>query len=164
MQVTLHLTAARVSIDFDEQPSAASASQGREFFRQALAPLLGDEDLCFTVALVAHELTENIIKYSVDGERSISVGVDEKNEARRVWVRSVNRVSPQDVEALVAALETIRTTDAPDALYDRIISESASRLGSGLGLIRIRAETDMQLDYEVQGNLVEIEVWRALAA
>ena len=163
MLATFDLASALIRIAFDSLPLPSAASDGREFFRRAYAPLLGDEDLCFSVALVAHELMENIIKYSDQGERSISVGIDGQGENRRVWIESVNRVPHDEVSTLASALADIRDTAAPDAMYDRIIAESANRDGSGLGLIRIRAEANMDLDFQIVGNLVTIRASRPIA-
>lgn len=162
MSATFHLASALIEIVFESKPSPSVATCGREFFRSAYASLLDDEDLCFSVGLVAHELMENIIKYSAEGVRSISVGIDRGDSGRRVWVKSVNRVAAEEVQALASALEAIRNTDAPDALYDRMISESANREGSGLGLIRIRAEANMDVDYQVDGTTVTICASRAI--
>lgn len=123
------------------------------------------EDAAVRLRLTAHELLENIVKYSESGGCSMSFGLYRKGSAAmRAHVETRNVPAAErrtDAEQRLAAL-----CSAPDPLahYDAVIADSARRAaGSGLGLARIQAETEYRLAHRFEGESLVIvasgDVW-----
>ena len=119
--------------------------------------MLSDPDASSRVALAIHELLENTLKYSTDGEASLDVALDQADGSRTVEIRSSNRASPAQLGELCSRIDALRDLDDPMALYVSMMAESARRNGSGLGLVRIRVEAEMQLEYAIDGDQVTIK-------
>jgi hypothetical protein len=124
-----------------------------------------DADAATRLRLTAHELLENIAKYSAPAAcelrfelyRTPSGALYASVQTRNVPIAD----NLGDVEARLAALTAARD---PLAHYDSIIADSAGRpAGSGLGLARIHAETEYRLQHRFEGSDLVIaaagEVW-----
>lgn len=145
------------SLELEVGPAAdmTLATRIREFLSNTYGPLIRDTRAESVVTLAAHELVENIIKYGATGPRSLTVQLDSRN--REVRLVTQNEATPTQITKLRSKLDRICQTSTPEALYDEFIAESADSDESGLGLIRIRAETDMDLSYKIEGNRVRIQ-------
>ena len=144
------------SVELDFTPDASTPSRGREFLVNACAELLPDRELSFRLGVAAHELLENVLKYASGGKRSVSVGFQKSNGTTQAYVRSRNRAGQPQLTRLSNTIDRIRNSDAPDDLYDSFIEAGVDGLGSGLGLIRIRAEALMDLAYDIEDDTVTI--------
>jgi hypothetical protein len=121
-------------------------------------PILRDEDAAARLRLTAHELLENIVKYSQQAGCELrfelgrgALGALEAKVQTRNVPHSKNR---SDADARLRAL-----TAAKDPLehYDSLIADSAQQLaGSGLGLARIHAETEYRLSHWFEGDALFI--------
>lgn len=145
------------SLELDVGPAAdmTLATRIREFLSNTYGPLIRDTRAESVITLAAHELVENIIKYGAEGRRSLTVQLDSRN--REVRLVTHNQATPEQLTKLRAKLDRICQTSTPEALYDEFIAESADSDESGLGLIRIRAEADMDLSYKIDGSTVRIQ-------
>ena len=120
---------------------------------------LRDLDISSRFHMAAHELAENITKYSTASRVSLEVELAETGGVHTLSVRTHNRAAPERLEELEKRLEELKTTQDPVALYDRMIEQSAPLEGvSGLGLARIRAEGGLDFDYRIEGNEVTLVV------
>ena len=140
-------------VSFGEAPPQAMVTPLCQSLLELCRPLL-DDDAATRLRLTAHELLENITKYSAQEccelrfelERSDDGGLYASLETRNVPIAE-NR---EDVEARLAALTAARD---PLEHYDSIIADSAGRpAGSGLGLARIHAETEYRLQHRFEGR------------
>lgn len=114
---------------------------------------LRDADISARFHMAAHELAENITKYSTTSRVSLEVELAEKDGLHTLSVRTRNRTSPERLAEMEKRLGELKATKDPAALYDRIIEESAPLDGvSGLGLARIRAEGGLDFDYNIDGD------------
>jgi hypothetical protein len=114
---------------------------------------LRDVDISARFHMAAHELAENITKYSTTSRVSLEVELAEKDGLHTLSVRTRNRTSPERLAEMEKRLGELKATKDPAALYDRIIEESAPLEGvSGLGLARIRAEGGLDFDYTIHGD------------
>jgi hypothetical protein len=123
-----------------------------------LCRTLLDDDAATRLRLTAHELLENIAKYSApeacELRFELSRGTDDRLHARLQTRNVPIAENRRDVEERLAAL-----TAAHDPLqhYDSIIADSAGRAaGSGLGLARIHAETEYRLEHRFEGRCLVI--------
>lgn len=120
---------------------------------------LRDLDISSRFHMAAHELAENITKYSTASRVSLEVELAETGGVHTLSVRTQNQAAPERLEELEKRLEELKTTNDPVGLYDRMIEQSAPLEGvSGLGLARIRAEGGLDFDYRIDGNEVTLVV------
>jgi hypothetical protein len=120
---------------------------------------LRDLDISSRFHMAAHELAENITKYSTASRVSLEVELAETGGVHTLSVRTCNQAAPERLEELEKRLEELKTTEDPVGLYDRMIEQSAPLEGvSGLGLVRIRAEGGLDFDYRIEGNEVTLVV------
>ena len=74
-------------------------------------------------------------------------------------VTSRNETTPERLRETAGRLDAIKNAKDPVALYDQLVKESAPIQGvSGLGLARIRAESDFSMDYSIHGCELSISV------
>jgi hypothetical protein len=146
-----------IRISFTPQTHLVSAvSQlAAEFCRLEL----GDREATSRFHLVAHELAENIAKYSTAPEVTLEVDLSESAQGRALTIRTRNRASPERLADVARRMRELELAESPDALYDRWLEESLAVEGvSGLGLARIRAESGLDLEYSVEGDELTVVV------
>jgi hypothetical protein len=109
--------------------------------------------------MVAHELAENIAKYSTAPEVTLEVDLSKDGAGRALTIRTRNRASPERLADVARRMRELALADNPDALYDRLLEESLAVEGvSGLGLARIRAESGLDLEYSIEGDELTVMV------
>lgn len=108
--------------------------------------------------MVAQELTENVLKYSVEGETTLEIAIELGPAGRRVRMTARNRASQDKIDDVMGRVAELEHASDPVHVYDRLIRESAPRRGvSGLGLARIRAEGGFSLSCSAtDGELVVV--------
>jgi anti-sigma regulatory factor (Ser/Thr protein kinase) len=140
------------------KPNVALVSVVRRFVMEFYQRFLSDPDGTSRVALATHELLENAVKYSKDGETTIRIEVDANTKPKRVKIVLRNRAAPHDIVAIREVLDGVSSaSDANDFYQKLLVSKARSREQSGLGLARICAEGEMTLSYFVEGDLATIE-------
>lgn len=115
-------------------------------------------DTASRVAMVAHELMENLAKYSASGACSFkaSATLCEPN-AVRLRIAATNSAPEQSLTELRGILDDIAHAPDPHALYVRYMEASVNRgYGSKLGLVRVRAEGDMSMRYELAAPVITL--------
>jgi hypothetical protein len=132
-----------------------------EYFVSAISRLvsdfcqigLRDLDISSRFHMAAHELAENVTKYSTKSRVSLEVELAEKDGLHTLSVRTRNHTSPDRLAEVEKRLKELKATKDPVGLYDRMIEETAPLEGvSGLGLARIRAEGGLDFDYTIEGD------------
>jgi anti-sigma regulatory factor (Ser/Thr protein kinase) len=112
--------------------------------------ILDDSDLSARIGLATHELLENVIRHSVNGETILHIRADVPSS--KVTVETRSRATEESIEDLKALATTIRDTD-PDEYYQEAMTASlTSDKEGGLGLARIRAEGGMTVDVRNEGD------------
>jgi hypothetical protein len=144
----------RICLEF--VPHASLVSSARRFLEDLYGRWLIDPNDAYRVAMTAHELIENLVKYSSDQKSLVEVDVRQEGEQSVVSIRTKNKVLPEQVEELRRTLDRISHAPDPVAVYDELVRTSPERPGSGLGFARIRAEAEMALDYTVDDGEVTI--------
>jgi hypothetical protein len=107
------------------------------------------------VALATHELLENAVRYSTDGETTVRIEVTRRPGHKQVAIRTWNRSEQAHIAFLEQLFAEMKQDMDPFDYYQLLMRRNAKRQGgSGLGLARIRAEAEMELAYEIQEGRV----------
>ncbi|WP_437739632.1 hypothetical protein WMF39_28360 [Sorangium sp. So ce1504] len=119
--------------------------------------VLDDESASSRFYMAAHELVENLIKYSSGPEVSIELALEEGEGARVLVIRARNEASPERLREVERRLSALRSASDPVKHYDELICETAMVEGvSGLGLARVRAEGGLDVDHTIEGSRLTI--------
>jgi anti-sigma regulatory factor (Ser/Thr protein kinase) len=142
-------------------PNVSLVSTVRRFVSEFYIQLLLDSDATSQLAVATHELLDNAVTYSADGNTSIRIGMHEERGSVTVVICTRNRATPENIKAARKSLDELRNANDPSSYYQKLMRETATREeGSGLGLARVRTESDMSISYEVAGDVFQL---RAIA-
>jgi hypothetical protein len=138
-------------------PCISLVSMVRRFVTEFYTEVLGDAEVTSRIAIATHELLENGARYALDGITSVRIGVTRVAAGALVSIVTKNRASESHLASVRKMLDEIKAAPDPQAHYLVLMRRTAKRTdGSGLGLGRIRAETDMHLDYRIDGDVITL--------
>ncbi len=137
--------------------SPAIVSPTRRLLESKLAPVLDDDDAVFRVAMAAHELLENAAKYASDGKARLEVEVSPHQQDALVRVVVTNNAVREHVDQLAACFAEMKSESDAMAHYFALMRRNA-RNGSisRLGLARVRAEGEMEIAVDIDGQTVRV--------
>jgi hypothetical protein len=160
----MSVPSACAAIRFDYRPRVRLIASTRALVTDLCDQLLDDADATARVAMAAHELMENVAKYSSGGEGSVEVELSKRNGQSYVQVSTKNRASAEQRETLRQLIGELSRAVDPIAYYDSVIVKSLRSKGSGLGLARIRAEGKMDVQLSIEGDEVTVSAQASVAA
>lgn len=141
-------------------PVKSFVAVATDFVRVYCAAVAPDADTLSRIALCAHELAENVVKYSSGGMCTMEVSIRVPKTAGSTIELSLttkNAATQEQLEKAEHYLEQLEKAENAERFYDRCIAESVTReVGSGLGLARIRAEGLMEITHEVTGGDISV--------
>lgn len=149
---------ARAAVFLAFEPSAAFMQRVIRWLTDFCQLTLADLEMVARLRLAVSELVENVVKYGMQPNVSVEVELIERDGTPILRLGTRNRTSPEYLERAERLLSQLKSADDPVAFYDALVRESAPRVGvSGLGLARIRAEGELELDYKIDGD--ELWIW-----
>jgi hypothetical protein len=144
-------------------PGVELINSTREYLADFCKDLTGDAELTSCVALAAHELLENVLKYSSDGVAVLDVGLLQQHAGQVLRMKIRNRSEGTSIAELRRRIGELQAPNSPTSVYYRLLGVVDSESDeSGLGLARICAEADMSLTCEVDGDEVTVVAERPL--
>jgi hypothetical protein len=108
------------------------------------------------------ELLENLVKYSDTGTAALDFELLVLEGQPTVRIGTQNQATPTHLSEAQQMLDRIISAPDPLELYQSLIASSGERKGSGLGLVRLRAEAGLVLTYAVQRDRLSIEASRTV--
>jgi hypothetical protein len=114
-----------------------------------------DRDASARVALATHELLENVLRHSLDGDTILTVRSYEGPHAR-IAVTTYSRATPAKIAALKAFTSEMAARQPDEFYLARMMERSATDDDGGLGLARVYAEAEMSVDVQSDGDTVKV--------
>ncbi|HXJ18829.1 MAG TPA: ATP-binding protein [Polyangia bacterium] len=137
--------------------SPAIVSPTRRLLESKLAPVLEDDDALFRVAMAAHELLENAAKYASDGKARLEVEVSPRADDALVRVVVTNNATRENIDNLGACFAEMKAESDAMAHYFALMRRNAKNGSiSRLGLARVRAEGEMEIAVDIEGDTVKV--------
>ena len=146
-----------LDVSFGEAPPQGMVTPLCQSLSELCRPILADDDATARLRLAAHELLENIVKYSAEGGCGLHFELHGGTGALRALIETSNHPAPTRRADAEERLDALTAARDPLEHYDSVIADSAQRpAGSGLGLARIHAETEYRLSYRFNGPTLVI--------
>jgi len=150
-------TVTPLDLDLPLTVSPSMVSPTRRIIEAKLGPVLEDEDAIFRVAMTAHELLENAAKYASDGKARLELSVTPRDEGAIVRVVVTNNSTSEHIRELGACYAEMNAAKDAMAHYFSLMRINAkSGALSCLGLALVRAEGEMDIEVDVEGERVKV--------
>jgi hypothetical protein len=144
---------------------ARLVSPTRRFVEEAVEQFIADPEEVFRIAMTAHELLENAVKYGTGPMAELRVTIDRTQTESTAELHLTNGATPDDIERLRLGISALARSPQPFAHYQALMLKDLDKPDvSCLGLARIVAEGHMSLSLEVSGldvTLTARGTWRA---
>jgi hypothetical protein len=107
--------------------------------------------------MAAHELLENAAKYASDGKARLQVDVSAHQEDALVRVVVTNNAVREHIDQLAACFAEMQAESDAMAHYFALMRRNAKNGSiSRLGLARVRAEGEMEIAVDIDGETVKV--------
>jgi anti-sigma regulatory factor (Ser/Thr protein kinase) len=147
----------RLAFELSFESLAGVISPARRFVEETVERIVHDPEDVFRVAMTAHELLENAVKYGRGKTTTLAVSITPGEEAMTAILRLTNEAGPADIEKLQSGVTALRESLRPFDHYRDLMCRDPGTPGeSGLGLARIVVEGEMKLVTDVEGQRVTI--------
>jgi hypothetical protein len=153
MSASLHgFAPTRMEMSFRPNPQLVPIV--RRFVADVYRRVIASDDDVDRIAMAAHELVENAVRFSNDGAAVLRIDVTPGDPAR-VTICTTNSASAENLATVVGWLQEMMSVSDPFTFYLEAMRETARRAhGSGLGLARVFAEGALDLDCKVEGDTI----------
>lgn len=144
-------------VELSFSPNVSLIGTVRRFVGEFYTQVLRSDEISSRLVIATHELLENAVRYSCDGHSSIRIAVRREGDYLEIVIDTKNRTNAVNREELEKLLSEMQTTESRLDFYQVLLRRTAKRKeGSGLGLGRIHAETDLDLSYRIEGETVHL--------
>lgn len=146
-------------------PNVSLIATVRRFVGEFYARVLEDPEVTSRLVVATHELLENAVRYSADGQSSIRIGVQRRDRHVEIGIETRNRTTPDRYVTVRGLLDEMNGAKDRGAFYQALLRRSARReTGSGLGLGRIYAESEMDLSVCLTGDVLHLRARASFAS
>ncbi len=157
--MTTNGSSASLAVSLSACPSGRIVGAISRLILEFCRGLVDDPDIADRFYMAAQELAENLVKYSSGPQVSLTAELRTSDAGAVLELEAKNHSTPEQLEAVERRLSELTNASDPIELYDRLILETAPQEeGSGLGLARIRAEGNLEVDYAIDGSELTISV------
>jgi hypothetical protein len=147
----------RLGFELSFESLAGLISPARRFVEQTIERVVNDPEDIFRVAMTAHELLENAVKYGRGPVTTLGVWIAQGQGDLTATLRLTNVASRSDIERLQTGVAALLEAPQPVEYYRDLMCRDVGTSGeSGLGLARIVVEGEMKLATDVEGDRVTI--------
>lgn len=144
-------------VELNFSPNVRLVGTVRRFVSEFYAQVIGDGEIISRLAVATHELLENAVRYSLDGNTTARVSVKNEPGAFLVTIDTKNRAAEEKIGTVRKALDDLAKAEDAEKYYQTLMRASAKRTdGSGLGFGRVRAESGMPVTYEVVDDVIHV--------
>jgi anti-sigma regulatory factor (Ser/Thr protein kinase) len=143
-------------------PAPEVISPVRRFVAAALRRALRNEDLAWRMELATHELLDNASKYGQRRLVHLRITRDTRQGHTALRLTLDNKSDPQHIGRLERLVTAVGHAPDPMGHYLGLMKDEPSEGSLALGLARLRAEGELNLDLRVEGDRVAVSVWTAL--
>jgi hypothetical protein len=152
-------TRAHASVELAFEPSPALVTGVARIATTFCRLALDQSEAASRLHLAVHELVENVVKYSTNDELNLDMEFEQLDDYTVLKLATTNRAEPESLKRVVKLLTDLKNAEDPVAFYDNLVLEAAPKKeGSGIGLARIRAEADFDVDFSVNGDQLKVSV------
>ncbi|HEV8247558.1 MAG TPA: ATP-binding protein [Polyangiaceae bacterium] len=154
-----------LSVALRFRPHADHVANVSRFVADLCRTFIHDDDALSRLQLAVYELMENVVKYTSSGDGQFQLELTRNGSGCVVRLETHNQADQAHRSDLVQRMDALTSAHDPLSHYDAEIAASARRpFGSGLGLVRIRAEGEMIMNYSIEGDQVVVRVEAAFLA
>jgi hypothetical protein len=141
-----------LNMSFGHAPTQVMVTPLCQSLCELCRPVLLDDNAAARLRLIAHELLENVVKYSSPGSCEFRFELWQSDQGTlRAHVQTTNTPASEHREEAEQRFRALSEAHDPLAHYDAVIADRARRpAGTGLGLARIHAETEYRLSHRFE--------------
>jgi hypothetical protein len=144
-------------VELSFSPNVSLVSTVRRFVGEFYGKVLKDDSVASRLVVATHELLENAVRYSSDGQSAIRIGVRPDGSNVQVTIDTRNKTNPDHRSELMTLLSEMSGAASRDSFYQVLLRRTVKRKeGSGLGLGRIHAEAELDLSCRLDGEIVHL--------
>jgi hypothetical protein len=129
----------------------------RRFVGELCMRVLDDPNVTSRVVVATHEMLDNAVRYASREGSQIRVTVQRVRDEANVVIDTTNGLDADRARDLQRVLDELRAGSDRPALYLSLIRRAARREGgSGLGLGRVYAESELDLSGRFEDDVVHL--------
>ena len=119
----------RLFVSLSFTPKANLVSAISKLVADFCSVAMENADTAWLFYMAAHELAENVTKYSTSSNVSLEVEMSEREGKHVMKITSRNETTPERLRETARRLDAIKNAEDPVALYDQLVLESAPMRG-----------------------------------
>src|SRR5215472_9503772 len=114
-------------IELSFSPTVKLVKTVRRFVSDFYTEVLGDGDVVSRMTVATHELLENAVRYSLDGNTSIRIGVRHIDGTAHITIDTRNRAPNEHIQVLRGTLDELAAAPDPSKHFQVMMRRSATR-------------------------------------